>query len=233
MMQEPIRQAEKRGTTYVTASWPSNDSQCAPFTMGRSWFPDDAVARIYKPSRSVMTSGGARTRGWRLTFERRTAPGIEPLMGWTGGDDTLTQVELNFPTREAAIRYAERQGLRYTVQSAGGAADRKRCATPSARAFSDATLKKLGLKGLQDSYGHAIDGAANGNNPSGSEAWGSPLDVVHDRTLSLDAKRLILINWAWSKYLIDHATEEVEQALLALEREVAEDRDVSTARKTA
>lgn len=133
--------------------------------------------RIYKPSRSVMTSGRARTKGWRLTFERRTAPFIEPLMGWTGGDDTLTQVELSFPTREAAIRYAELQGLRYTVQSADGAADRKRPVTSLAHAFSDATLQKLGFKDLRESYGHAIDGAANRNDPSGPTTWGSPFEV--------------------------------------------------------
>ncbi|MGX9576818.1 NADH dehydrogenase ubiquinone Fe-S protein 4 [Mesorhizobium sp. f-mel] len=62
-----------------------------------------------------MTSG-ARPKGWRLVFERRTAPVIEPLMGYTGGGDTLTQVELDFPTLQAAIDYAERQGLAYIVQ---------------------------------------------------------------------------------------------------------------------
>nr|WP_261319007.1 ETC complex I subunit [Rhizobium leguminosarum] len=55
-------------------------------------------------------------QGWRLVFERRSAPFIEPLMGYTGCTDTLTQVELEFPTLESAIRYAERQGLTYTVQ---------------------------------------------------------------------------------------------------------------------
>ncbi|MER9844249.1 ETC complex I subunit [Mesorhizobium australicum] len=37
-----------------------------------------------------MTSGPARPKGWRLVFERRTAPVIEPLMGYTGRGDTLT-----------------------------------------------------------------------------------------------------------------------------------------------
>ena len=73
------------------------------------------MARIYRPGRSVTTS--ARTgSAWRLTFERRTAPFIEPLMGYTGGRDTLTQVELSFPTLESAIGYAERQGLNYVVR---------------------------------------------------------------------------------------------------------------------
>jgi hypothetical protein len=55
--------------------------------------------------------------------------------------------------------------------------------------------------------------------------------VVCDPSLSLDAKRSILIDWAWTEYLIDQATNEgmpengrpsrlheVELALLALER---------------
>jgi hypothetical protein len=37
-------------------------------------------------------------------------------MGYTGSRDTLTQVELTFPTLESAIRYAERQGLSYVVR---------------------------------------------------------------------------------------------------------------------
>jgi hypothetical protein len=79
-------------------------------------FPRDAVARIYRPARSAMTSGKARTRRWLLRFDRRRPPFVEPRMGWTGGDDTLTQVELAFPTREAALAYARRQGLAYVVE---------------------------------------------------------------------------------------------------------------------
>jgi hypothetical protein len=72
------------------------------------------------------------------------------------------------------------------------------------------------------------------------------MDVVHDRTLTLEAKRSILMNWVWTEYLIDQATsegmpennrpsrlDEVEQALLALERAVAAERDGSGTRKAA
>ncbi len=93
--------------------------------VGRSTFPDDAVARIFKPSRSVMTSGSARTKDWLLTFERRAAPYIEPLMGWTADDDPLTQIELRFPTVESAIAYAKRQGLCYGVQVSSGPGKRQ------------------------------------------------------------------------------------------------------------
>jgi hypothetical protein len=39
-------------------------------------------------------------------------------MGWTGCDDTLSQIELTFPSAAAAIAYARRQGLRYLLQGA-------------------------------------------------------------------------------------------------------------------
>ncbi|QOG08864.1 hypothetical protein IGS74_19070 [Aureimonas sp. OT7] len=71
------------------------------------------------------------------------------------------------------------------------------------------------------------------------------MGVVRDPALTLDAKRSILMNWAWTEYLIDQATnegmpensrpsrlDEVEQALLALES-MAADRDDSGARKAA
>lgn len=75
-------------------------------------------AIIYKPAKSAMTSGRARTKRWLLEFAPQSAPFIEPLMGWTGSTDPLASVRLCFPTREAAIAYAERQGLDYDVRGA-------------------------------------------------------------------------------------------------------------------
>lgn len=75
----------------------------------------DRVARIFRPSRSVMTSARVSKRPWLLVFERQTPPVIDYLMGYTGGSDTLNHVELRFPSRDAAIAYAERQKLNYSV----------------------------------------------------------------------------------------------------------------------
>ena len=246
------RQVNRSSRTPIPQGWQSNDNRQKPLSMERSTFPGDAVARIYKPSRAVTTSGTARGRAWRLVFERRTAPFIEPLMGYTGSRDTLTQVELNFPTLESAVRYAERQGLSYVVQMpTEQAGDDPTDARPgrsggSTHAFSDATLDRLGLAALQESYGRALDGAANRNDPSGPESWASPMSVARDPTLTLEAKHSVLMNWAWTEYLIDLATnegmpennrpsrlDEVEQALLALEREVAADQVNSGMRKVA
>ena len=90
-----------------------------------SALPEDAVARIWKPSKSAMTSGRARTKAWKMCFPRRTGAWLEPLMGWTGGGDTLQQIELSFPTLEAAIRHAKRLGVPYDVHLPAGAAGRR------------------------------------------------------------------------------------------------------------
>jgi DNA-binding NarL/FixJ family response regulator len=39
----------------------------------------------------------------------------DPLTGWAGSGDTRDQLRLTFPTQEAAIAYAEREGLPFTV----------------------------------------------------------------------------------------------------------------------
>jgi len=180
-----------------------------------------------------MTSGKARSKGWRLVFERHSAPYVEPLMGWTADDDPLATVELSFPTLKAAIRYAERQRIPYTVQSVQEQnEERQATARRVTRAFSDATLERLGLGYLQENYDKAVAGVEARHDRRGDEGWTSPMAVVRDAGLPLDAKRAILIDWAWTEYLIDQATNEgmpengrpsrlheVELALLALERE--------------
>jgi hypothetical protein len=229
------RQVEAAKQIHLGGVHPHNVNRRAPLSMGRSVFPEDAVARIYQPCRSVLTSRRARTEGWRLVFERRTAPFIEPLMGYMGGTDTLAQIELNFPTLEAAVCYAERQGLAYNVRMPPAQASERCSPRPEGamRAFSDTgLLEQLGPAYLQESYGYALAAAANRNEPAGHTSWNAPMDVVQDRTLSLEAKRSALMSWAWTEHLIDKATnegmpengrssrlDEVERAVFALERQ--------------
>jgi hypothetical protein len=89
---------------------------CGPDWLPRSYIPEDATAIIRKEQRSPMTSGKRRARKWTLSFERRTAPFIEPLMGWTGGDDPLAHVKLSFPSCAAAVTFAERQRLNFRLE---------------------------------------------------------------------------------------------------------------------
>ncbi len=71
--------------------------------------------RIYRPSKNVMQSGRANTRGWALQFEPSSSRSIDPLMGWTGSADVQSMLRLRFETKEEAISYAERKGLEFRV----------------------------------------------------------------------------------------------------------------------
>lgn len=76
------------------------------------------VARIYKPAKTAMQSGLAKTERWRLDYEPEVARTIEPLMGYTSSSDMRQQVRLEFDTKEQAIAYAERNGIAYQVAEA-------------------------------------------------------------------------------------------------------------------
>ncbi|MEO0981756.1 MAG: ETC complex I subunit [Pseudomonadota bacterium] len=74
------------------------------------------TARIYKPAKTAMQSGRAKTADWVLVFESAGERRSDPLMGWTSIDDTDGQVRITFETREQAIAYAKREGLAFTVE---------------------------------------------------------------------------------------------------------------------
>lgn len=75
-------------------------------------------ARIYKPAKTAMSQGKAKTHKWRLEFDPADRLPVDPLMGWTGSTDTRRQVALDFATKEEAIAYAEREGIPYRVLEA-------------------------------------------------------------------------------------------------------------------
>jgi hypothetical protein len=63
-----------------------------------------------------MSSGSKAAKPfWVLEFERRSPSLPDPLMGWSSSADTLAQVRLEFPSREAAIVYAHQNGIAATV----------------------------------------------------------------------------------------------------------------------
>jgi len=73
------------------------------------------TARIFKPAKTAMQSGQARTKDWVLEYEPETRREIEPLMGWTSSKDMKSQIRLTFETKEEAIVYAQKNGIPYRV----------------------------------------------------------------------------------------------------------------------
>ena len=73
------------------------------------------LARIYKPSKSAMSSGRARTKDWVLEFEPASARRLDPLMGWSASSDMDGQVKMAFETSEEAVAYCRAHGLAFQL----------------------------------------------------------------------------------------------------------------------
>jgi hypothetical protein len=73
------------------------------------------TARIYRPAKTAMQSGHAKTKEWVLDYEPEEPRVVESLMGWTSSGDMKGQIRLQFSTREEAVAYAERHGIPYQV----------------------------------------------------------------------------------------------------------------------
>lgn len=72
-------------------------------------------ARIYQKPKSATQSGRARVGQWVLEFEPAERKRHDPVTGWIGSGDTRRQVRLSFPSLEAAIDYAKREGIAYSI----------------------------------------------------------------------------------------------------------------------
>ena len=98
---------------------------------GAGWAAVTPVAvTIRRSGPSAMQSGRAR-RTWILEFEATTAPGLDPLMGWTTQTDPLAGHEIAFHTAEAALAFARRQGWRPHIVGDGIADDPPKLRVPS------------------------------------------------------------------------------------------------------
>ncbi|WP_420101797.1 ETC complex I subunit [Bosea sp. (in: a-proteobacteria)] len=74
------------------------------------------TARIYRPARTAMQSGTAKTERWLLEYEPEKPREIEPLMGWTSSSDMKSQLKLWFDSEADAVAYATRNGIPYRVE---------------------------------------------------------------------------------------------------------------------
>ena len=75
-----------------------------------------ARARIFQQDKPATQSGQAGTQAWVLEWEPSAPRLPDPVMGWAGSGDTQTQVRLRFDSREAAVAYAERNGVQYELE---------------------------------------------------------------------------------------------------------------------
>lgn len=75
---------------------------------------DVPMAKIYQEPRSTL-QGGHRPQPWYLEFEARRPLGRDVFTGWITNDDPYRHIRVQFPDRDSAIGFAERQGWEYRV----------------------------------------------------------------------------------------------------------------------
>ena len=71
-------------------------------------------AKIYKPTKTAMQSGKRNEKNWLLEFDTLNT-GINPLMGWESSNDTMSEVKLEFDSKELAIHYAKKNNIEYYI----------------------------------------------------------------------------------------------------------------------
>jgi len=71
-------------------------------------------AIIYIPNKNPMQSGMAKNNKWILEFITKD-PTKNPLMGWESSSDTLTELKLEFPSKELAINYAKKKKIDFDL----------------------------------------------------------------------------------------------------------------------
>ena len=71
-------------------------------------------AIIYIPNKSPMQSGTAKNNKWILEFITKD-PTRNPLMGWESSSDTLSELKLEFSSKELAINYAKKKKIDFDL----------------------------------------------------------------------------------------------------------------------
>ena len=61
-----------------------------------------------------MQSGLAKSNKWILKFKTKD-PFKNPLMGWESSSDTLSELKLEFSSKELAVNYAKKKKIDYKL----------------------------------------------------------------------------------------------------------------------
>ena len=61
-----------------------------------------------------MQSGLGNSKSWVLEFVSKKS-GVNPLMGWESSSDTLSELKLEFSSKELAINYAKKKKIDFEL----------------------------------------------------------------------------------------------------------------------
>ena len=66
------------------------------------------------PAKTSMQSGYGKTNKWIIEFNTKNT-GVNPLMGWESSTDTMSEVKLEFTSKELAINYAKKNKIDFEI----------------------------------------------------------------------------------------------------------------------
>ncbi|KAI9307968.1 ETC complex I subunit conserved region-domain-containing protein [Cunninghamella echinulata] len=74
--------------------------------------------RIFSPTKPATQSGKNGTRHWRIDFDILEDGNRweNPLIGWASSSDYQQALQIKFNSKDAAIKFAQKQGWSYFVQ---------------------------------------------------------------------------------------------------------------------
>ncbi|XP_034667850.1 NADH dehydrogenase [ubiquinone] iron-sulfur protein 4, mitochondrial [Drosophila subobscura] len=70
--------------------------------------------RIHIPPKNAMQSGTDNINNWQIEFDNRER-WENPLMGWASSGDPLSNLNVQFGSKDEAITYCERNGWRWYI----------------------------------------------------------------------------------------------------------------------
>ena len=71
-------------------------------------------AKIYKPAKTSMQSGREKNKKRLLRFDDIKS-GINPLMGWESSTNTMSEINLEFSSKDEAVNYAKKNNIIYEL----------------------------------------------------------------------------------------------------------------------
>jgi len=71
-------------------------------------------AKIYIPTKNSMQSGLGKADKWIIEFQIENT-GTNPLMGWESSSNTLSELNLEFTTKELAVEYAKKNKIDFEI----------------------------------------------------------------------------------------------------------------------
>jgi hypothetical protein len=71
-------------------------------------------AKIFIPTKNSMQSGLGKTDNWVIKFDTENT-GVNLLMGWETSTNTLSELNLEFSTKELAIEYAKKNKIDFEI----------------------------------------------------------------------------------------------------------------------